>query len=141
MTERRIVLDANIVIRSVLGSRVPELIGRYAATVSFLVPVGVMDEAVRNIAVVAGKRGVDATVLFEAVNRLRPVVEIVPVEVTDPYKPAAMARVGGRDPMDWPIVAAALALSCPVWTEDQDFFGAGVPTWTTSNVEIYLRGD
>ncbi|WP_415630048.1 PIN domain-containing protein [Nocardioides dubius] len=31
-----------------------------------------------------------------------------------------------------------MALDCPVWTEDQDFFGAGVPTWTTDRVEIYL---
>jgi predicted nucleic acid-binding protein len=43
--------------------------------------------------------------------------------------------------MDWPVVAASLALSCPVWTEDHDFFGAGVATWTSANVEIYLCGE
>jgi len=29
-------------------------------------------------------------------------------------------------------------LGCPVWTEDADFFGAGVATWTTDRVALYL---
>lgn len=33
---------------------------------------------------------------------------------------------------------AALALGCPIWTADQDFFGCGVATWTTDRVELYL---
>lgn len=53
----------------------------------------------------------------------------------------ALQRIGRRDPDDWPIVAAALALDCPIWTEDRDFFGAGVATWTSELVEIYLRND
>jgi hypothetical protein len=27
----------------------------------------------------------------------------------------------------------------PFWTEDRDFFGTGVATWTSDRVEIYLR--
>jgi len=49
------------------------------------------------------------------------------------------SRIESRDPDDWPILATALALECPIWTEDQDFFGAGVPTWTTDRVELSLR--
>jgi predicted nucleic acid-binding protein len=43
------------------------------------------------------------------------------------------------DPDDWPIVAAALLLDLPIWTEDQDFFGSGIAIWTTDRVEIYLQ--
>jgi predicted nucleic acid-binding protein len=43
------------------------------------------------------------------------------------------------DIADWPVVATALLLQCPVWTEDRDFFGSGVATWTTATVEVYLR--
>lgn len=50
-------------------------------------------------------------------------------------------RIGRRDPDDWPIAAAALILDCPIWTEDKDFFGTGIPTWTSDRVEIYLRDD
>jgi len=39
---------------------------------------------------------------------------------------------------DWPGVAAAMVLDCPIWTEDQDFLGSGVATSTTATVEIYL---
>ena len=35
-------------------------------------------------------------------------------------------------------VQVALALSSPIWTEDNDFFGAGVATWTTDRVELFL---
>ncbi len=51
----------------------------------------------------------------------------------------ARARIGARDPEDWPTLAAALLLECPIWTEDQDFFGSGVATWTTATVERFLR--
>jgi len=67
-------------------------------------------------------------------------VEPVPDEVIIPLELPAMDRIADRDPMDWPVVAAALALDCPIWTEDRDFFGAGVPVWTSARVEIYLRG-
>jgi hypothetical protein len=36
------------------------------------------------------------------------------------------------------VLAAALALGCAIWTEDTDFFGCGVATWTTDRVELYL---
>ena len=35
-------------------------------------------------------------------------------------------------------LACALALEYPIWTEDMDFFGVGVATWTTNHVELYL---
>ena len=50
----------------------------------------------------------------------------------------ARALIGHRDERDWPGLAAALLMNCPIWTEDQDFFGTGIPTWTTATVEIYL---
>jgi predicted nucleic acid-binding protein len=53
----------------------------------------------------------------------------------------ARRRLSGRDENDWPIVALALQLECPIWTEDRDFFGIGIPTWTTSRIEIFLQPD
>ena len=32
---------------------------------------------------------------------------------------AALARIQIRDPEDWPILATALVLDCPIWTENQ----------------------
>lgn len=54
------------------------------------------------------------------------------------FETAARERLVLRDLDDWPALALALAVNAPVWTEDTDFFGTGVATWTTRNVEIYL---
>lgn len=43
-----------------------------------------------------------------------------------------------RDPSDWPVVACALALSAGVWTNDNDFLGTGVATWTTETLHAWL---
>ena len=56
------------------------------------------------------------------------------------YEELARERIQRRDPDDWPVVAVALMFDIPVWTEDQDFFGSGISTWTTDRVELYLRG-
>ena len=37
-----------------------------------------------------------------------------------------------------PAVACALALDAAVWTNDNDFLGAGVPTWTTQTLQTWL---
>jgi predicted nucleic acid-binding protein len=50
-------------------------------------------------------------------------------------------RLVGSDPDDWPVLASALALRCPIWTEDTDFFGCGVATWTSNRVRVFLRRD
>jgi predicted nucleic acid-binding protein len=50
----------------------------------------------------------------------------------------ARKRIHRRDEDDRPILASALAPGCPIWTEDTDFFGRGVATWTTDRVELYL---
>ncbi len=43
-----------------------------------------------------------------------------------------------RDPADWPVVATALVLSCGIWTNDNDFLGTGVATWTTMTLTRWL---
>jgi predicted nucleic acid-binding protein len=51
----------------------------------------------------------------------------------------ARQRIDTRDADDWPVVAHALLLSVPVWTEDQDFFGTGIATWMSDRVELFLK--
>ena len=44
-----------------------------------------------------------------------------------------------RNIQDWPVVATALLFNCPIWTEDKDFFGVGIPTWTTDRIHIFFE--
>lgn len=141
MTSRRIVLDANILIRAMLGVKVGGLLAKYANTIEFCAPSIAFEDADAHLPDIMAKRGIGQAELSLGLDAVRMLVEEVPAEATEPMRAEALRRIGRRDPDDWPIVAAALALDCPIWTEDKDFFGSGVATWTSDLVEIYLRGD
>ena len=74
-------------------------------------------------------------------DSLGDLVQTVEFETYEPFEALARQRNAIRDEDDWPILAAELALGCPIWTEDTDFFGCGVATWTTDRVELYLAGN
>jgi predicted nucleic acid-binding protein len=54
-----------------------------------------------------------------------------------PLEAEARWRIA-RDPRDWPTVALALALGVGIWTEDRDFLGCGVASWSTSTLTQLL---
>ena len=89
----------------------------------------------------APRRGIPDETWRTALSLIMAAVQIILQVELAAAEQEAMARIGQRDPEDWPAVAGAIQFGCPVWTEDEDFFGSGVATWTTPTVEIYLRGD
>ena len=141
MTRRAIVLDANILIRAPLGQRVRLLIMDHAADVSFFAPDVAFDEAREHLPGLLEKRGVSNVAVLATLDALEAVVHPVNAELYQPLERSALARIGDRDPDDWPALACALLLDCPVWTEDADFFGTGIATWTTNRVKLYLATD
>ena len=64
-------------------------------------------------------------------------VEVVPEVAYAPLETEARWR-SAHDPHDWAVVAAALAVGGGIWTNDNDFLGAGVATWTTDTVTAWL---
>lgn len=143
MAARRLVLDANILIRAVLGKRVKNVIATYAVEAEFFVPEVAYDDAERHLPEILAKhdRADEIDLALTYLAQLRETVLPVPRELYLDQKAEALARIEQRDPDDWPILATALVFECPIWTEDNDFFGAGVPTWTTDRVELYLKAD
>ncbi len=69
---------------------------------------------------------------------LATVVQNAESETYSGFEAVARQRPMRRDEDDWPILAAALALRWPIWTEETDFFGCGAATWTTDRVELHL---
>jgi predicted nucleic acid-binding protein len=140
MTPRTIVLDANVLMRAVLGRRVANLLETFAPQVIFLAPDVAFEDVREHLAAVLDKRG-ESRALQPALDKLtalQAAVQAVDHAEYEAMKPAALARIGPRDPDDWPVLACALLLNCPIWTEDRDFFGTGVATWTTALVELYF---
>jgi predicted nucleic acid-binding protein len=137
MAERkRLVLDANILIRGCLGVRVRALIADSAGEVDFFVAEANASEASGYLSDLAARRGLDPQICQEAFLSLMEVVQIVDSTWIETARDEALKRI--RDPADWPALALALQLECAIWTEDQVFFGTGVATWTTATVQRYL---
>jgi predicted nucleic acid-binding protein len=138
MPNRALVLDANILIRAVLGIRVRRILENFADRVSFFVPELALSEAQGHLATLVTRRGGDPANALCLLDAMVGLVDLVGPEIYREDETEAKRRLGSRDPDDWPILASALALGCPIWTEDTDFFGCGVATWTPNSVEIFL---
>lgn len=140
--ERRLVVDANILIRAMLGPRARTIILEKADRTAFFAPEVAYDDARRYLPALMVKRGHGPDAAAQALDLLDAFEGVVLAVAEETYAVArldAEARLQGRDLDDWPILATAMVLDCPIWTEDQDFFGTGVPTWTTDRVELYLN--
>lgn len=98
-------------------------------------------ELPRRIAAFVRRRSIDPDVgeqltrlCFDAVEAN---VVILDAAISSALEDEARAR-SLRDPGDWPVVASALALSAGIWTNDNDFLGTGIATWTTESLQVWL---
>ena len=139
MPGKALVVDANILVRAVLGKRVRELIETYGGQASFFVPDVAYAEAEQHLPSLVIKHGGDPERTLALLGSLGRLVELIGSEVYGEFEAEARERLGQRDQEDWPILASALAIGCAIWTEDSDFFGCGVATWTSGRVEMFLR--
>ena len=85
------------------------------------------------------KRGKLDTDVPRSLEYLRHLVEPIERDLYATFENEARERLRGRDENDWPVLATALGLGCAIWTEDADFFGAGIAVWTTNRIEIFLK--
>ena len=135
-----IVLDANILIRAVLGRRVRHLLETYSARgITFYAPDVAYADAAKYLPPLLISRQIPDTDLPAAIQFVQQFVEIVDREMYGFFEEEARERLLGRDEEDWPVLASALALNSALWTEDTDFFGVGIPVWTTNRIEIFLK--
>jgi hypothetical protein len=125
-----IVLDANILIRAVLGRRVRELLERYAGSgIRFLAPDAAFADAEKYLPLLLEKRGMPSGGVSESLKYLQLLIEPVELETYSGFEAEARERLHGRDEEDWPVLA----------TEDTDFFGTGIAVWTSNRIEIFLK--
>jgi len=135
-----IVLDANILVRAVLGQRVRKLLVSYKfSEADFCAPLAAFADAEKYLPTILRKRGKTETGLPASLTYLQTLVEPIGPDLYSSFEAEARQRLRNRDEEDWPVLALALSLSCPIWTEDTDFFGTGVAVWTSDRVEIFLK--
>ena len=124
--------------RAVLGSQVRALLAKYGERIEFVAADVAFEEARRHLPGVLERRKLQTEPFMTYFNSLAGVIRTVKPEIYSGFEAFARRLLVRRDENDWPILAAALALQCPIWTEDTDFFGCGVATWTTDRMELYL---
>jgi predicted nucleic acid-binding protein len=136
---KRIVLDANILIRAVLGKKVRISIEQFCMKVQFFTPDCCYTDAAKYLPILFEKRNLPVEDVLKTLDALTACIHFVDASIYGNYEREAKDRIATRDIDDWPILAAALSLNCPIWTEDADFFGTGVATWTSDRVHLYLN--
>jgi predicted nucleic acid-binding protein len=139
MKPRGLILDANILLRAVLGTRVRYILEEYEDEARFCTPDVCFGDTQRYISIISADRKLDAGLGLAVLEQIGRIVEQVDRSLYEENEAAARKRIESRDPDDWPIIAVALLLDLPIWTEDQDFFGTGIANWTTDRVELYLQ--
>lgn len=139
MYSRIVILDANILIRAVLGNKVRNLLLTYHTEVDFLTPDICIDEARKYIPSLLNKKNAPIEPALKIFDKLTSLMQIIDFSVYQIHMNEAKERLKNRDLNDWPIIASALTFNCPIWTEDQDFFGSGISIWTTDRIHLYLK--
>lgn len=137
-TKKQIVLDANILVRAVLGKKVQGLLEQYVSTTQFFTPDQCYLDAQKYLPPLFEKRNLSPQEALNVLEQLTCLIEVVEQDLYSFYEETAKQRIALRDLNDWSVVALALTLNCPIWTEDTDFFGAGVATWTSDRVHFYF---
>lgn len=136
-----LVLDANILVRAVFGRGVLRILEKHEDRARFYAPDVNFNDAYRYVPMICKQRGLDEKSRIELLQQLTGIIEQVDHVHYGHLEHVARERIESTDPDDCPTVAVSLLLNLPVWSEDRDFFGTGIPVWTTNRVEIYLRAE
>ncbi len=139
----RLVVDASTLVAEILRARGRRLLAHPA--LDLVVAADAWSEAEhelrRRVALLAERghleEAVAAQLLDEALAAIVAGVAIAPPDFYADRMEEARRRIP-RDPRDAPTVALALTLGCGIWTGDRDFFGCGLPVWTTETLLLHL---
>ena len=127
----KLVVDANPILSALLGGKAKRLFFEAGIT-EFAVAGSVLEEVRTYVPQMAQKLGVGREFLFYA-------LDLLPLKVYSPkmyrrsFKKAKM-QIAHRDPRDVEILALAIALEQPLWTNDKDFDDTTVQVLTTAEL-------
>jgi predicted nucleic acid-binding protein len=124
----RLAVDANVLLAASLGGGTRSVFFRRDWL--FFTTSSVVAEVEEHAPQIANRRGLSVNETEEAFRDL-PIIVVPDAEFAHRL-PDAMERIGKIDPDDVPLLALALALEIPVWSNDGDFKGTGVELLTSS---------
>ena len=131
----RLAADANVLLSAVLGGRARAVLDH--PTVEEVLTETTLAELQEYEPVLSKKKRLSADLVLLAVATLP--VTVVDSSVYARSVSEARRRIGRRDPDDIDILALALHLGLPIWSNDNDFEVAGVEWYTTADLLARLR--
>lgn len=125
----RLVADANVLLSAVIGGRAKAVLAHASVTEVFTA-AATLDEVKEYAAGLAAKKRLSPEAVMLAIATLP--VFVMERGAYEKRVPEARRRIGRRDPDDVELLALALHLGAPVWSNDNDFEDAGVEWFTTA---------
>jgi len=132
----RLAADANVLLSSVLGGRA-KLILQHPHVEEVLTAEETFAEVQEYASHLAQKKRLPEDLVLLAVTTLP--VTVVAQRLYAGRMAEAAKLIGKRDPDDVPILALALSLHVPLWSNDKDFDDVGVECYTTEKLLRHLR--
>ena len=127
----RLVADANVLLAAVLGGRAKLVFG-HPQLEEVLTTAYTFAEVEEYVEVLARKKRLPADLLLLT-------LAAIPLTIVDQSRYSsrltrARKLIGRRDPDDVEILALALQLRLPLWSNDKDFEGTGIQLLTTEGL-------
>ncbi len=131
----RLVADANVLLSALVGGRAQVAL-IHPSVQAVYTAADTLAEVQEYVSSLARKKRLPLDVLLLALAAL----PVIVVERADYERKVAEAtrRLGRRDPDDVDVLALALHLGVPVWSNDDDFREAGVEWFTTATLLKHL---
>jgi predicted nucleic acid-binding protein len=125
----KLAADANVLLSALIGGQAVRVL-RHTAIEEILTTEATLAEVQEYATQLAQKKHLPVDVVLLAAATLP--VTIVPRSAYASSLSDARRRIGRRDPDDIELLALALHLDLPVWSNDSDFQVAGIVWYTTA---------
>jgi predicted nucleic acid-binding protein len=128
--------DANVLLSATIGGRA-KLVFNHSQVGEIFTTEHTIAEVQEYAMVLARKKRLSSDILLLAVAALP--VTLVSRTRYAKRVPEAMKQIGRRDPDDVELLALALQLEIPVWSNDKDFEGLPIELFTTERLLRQLQ--
>lgn len=128
-----LIVDANVLVAAVAGRSLPLLAELDARGFRLVTPEHQRHET---RAVLLQKIRLEPALVESRLRLVWDFVETVDAGYFDALEPLARQRLEPAGQRDWPVLALALAAEAHILSNDRDFFGVGVPVWTTTTIQF-----
>jgi predicted nucleic acid-binding protein len=127
---KRLAADANVILSAAAGKAALRLF--LVEGVEFVTTSFNIEEVGEYLSMIARKYSLSETVLQSQLKLLP--LTIYDRSFYDDYMPKASKKLSDRDPEDIELLALALKLKAPVWTNDRHFKHTGIEVYTTAQL-------